>query len=77
MKTLLNVVLMLAWLSVYLGVVYVAGQYRLTRARAVGAVGRDEFRAETDLGVWFVTLVTGIMLGAVAFFAAKAFGVLL
>jgi ABC-type thiamin/hydroxymethylpyrimidine transport system permease subunit len=77
MKTLLNVVLVLAWLSAYLSVVYVAGQYRRTRARAVGAVGRDEFRAETDLGVWFVTLVTGILLGAVAFFAAQAFGVLL
>jgi ABC-type thiamin/hydroxymethylpyrimidine transport system permease subunit len=77
MKTLLNVVLVLAWLSVYLGVVYVAGQYRRTRTRTLGVVGRDEFRAEKDLGVWFVTLVTGIMLGAVAFFAAKAFGVLL
>jgi ABC-type thiamin/hydroxymethylpyrimidine transport system permease subunit len=77
MKTLLNVVLVLAWLSVYLGVVYVAAQYRRTRARALGVVGRDEFRAETDVGVWLVTLVTGIALGAVAFFAAKALGVLL
>jgi ABC-type thiamin/hydroxymethylpyrimidine transport system permease subunit len=76
MKTLLDLVLVLAWLSVYLGVVYVAGQYRRTRARALGVVGRDEFRAENDLGVWCVTLVTGVMLGAAAFFAAKVFGAL-
>jgi ABC-type thiamin/hydroxymethylpyrimidine transport system permease subunit len=76
MKTLLNVVLVLAWLSVYLGVVYVAAQYRRTRARELGVVGRDEFRAEKDMGVWWVTLVTGVMLGAAAFIAAKAFGAL-
>ena len=76
MKTLLNVVLVLAWLSVYLGVVYVTGQYRRTRARELGVVGRDEFRAEKDVGVWCVTLVTGVTLGAAAFFAAKVLGAL-
>jgi len=76
MKTLLNVVLVLAWLSAYLGAVYVAGQYRRSRARALGVAGRDEFRAEKDMGVWCVTLVTGVMLGAAAFFAAKVFGAL-
>ncbi len=74
MRTLLNIFLVLAWLSAYLGVVYAAGHYRRTRARALGVAGRDEFRAEKDLGVWFVTLVTGIILGTAAFVAAKAFG---
>jgi hypothetical protein len=76
MKILLNVVLLLAWLTVYLGVLYAAGQYRRARARELGVVGRDEFRAENDVGVWCVTLVTGVMLGAAAFFGAKAFGAL-
>jgi ABC-type thiamin/hydroxymethylpyrimidine transport system permease subunit len=76
MKTLLDVILLFAWLAIYLGVVYAAGQYRRTRARALGAAGRDEFRAEKDVGVWFVTLVTGVMLGAAVFFAARMFGAL-
>jgi ABC-type thiamin/hydroxymethylpyrimidine transport system permease subunit len=76
MKSALDVILILAWLSAYLGVVYVAGQYRRARTRALGFAGRDEFRAEKDVGVWCVTLVTGVMLGAAAFFAAKVFGAL-
>jgi ABC-type thiamin/hydroxymethylpyrimidine transport system permease subunit len=76
MKPLLDVILILAWLSAYLGVVYVAGQYRRARTRALGVAGQGGFRAEKDLGVWFVTLVTGILLGAAAFFVTTAFGAL-
>jgi ABC-type thiamin/hydroxymethylpyrimidine transport system permease subunit len=76
MKTLLNVVLLLAWLGVYLGVVYAAGRYRHARARALGTAGQNEFRAEKDLGLWLVNLVTGVLLCAAAFFAAKVFGAL-
>jgi len=76
MKLLLDVILILAWLSAYLGVVYFAGQYRRARVRALGIAGRGGFRAEKDLGVWFVTLVTGILLGAAAFFVTTVFGAL-
>ena len=74
MKPLLDVILILVWLSAYLGAVYFAGQYRRARVRALGVAGRDEFRAEKDVGVWCVTLVTGVMLGAAALFAATVFG---
>jgi hypothetical protein len=76
MKTLLNVILLLAWLGVYLGIVYAAAQYRRTRARVLGLTGRYEYRAERDLGLWCVSLVTGVALCAVAFFGAKMFGAL-
>ena len=76
MKSLLDVILILAWLSAYLGVVYCAAQYRRAREGAFGFAGRNEFRAEKDVGVWCVTLVTGVLLGAAAFFAARLFGAL-
>lgn len=77
MKTLLNLFLLVGWLSAYLAVVYVAGHYRRARTRDRGVAGPDEFRAENDTGVWLVTLVTGIVLGVAAFFATRAFGSLL
>ena len=76
MKPLLDIILILVWLSAYLGVVYFAGQHRRARVRALGIAGQDEFRAEKDVGVWCVTLVTGIFLGAAAFFVTTVFGAL-
>ena len=77
MKPLLDVILILAWLSAYLGVVYVAGQYR--RARALRPRDRRTGRVsgpKKTLGVWLATLVTGILLGAAAFFVTRVFGAL-
>ena len=74
MKTVMEIALLLTWLAAYLGVAYGVGQYRRSRLRALGVTGRSEFRAERDLGVWVALLVTGLLLGASAFFAALALG---
>jgi hypothetical protein len=74
MKTAVEIALLLTWLAVYLGVAYEVGLYRRSRLRALGVIGRSDFRAEKDLGVWFALLVAGLLLGATAFFAAQALG---
>jgi hypothetical protein len=74
MKTLMEIALLLAWLAAYLGVTYGVGNYRRGRLRALGIGGRSDFRAEKDWGVWLALLVTGILLGATAFFAAQTLG---
>ena len=74
MKTLMEIALLLTWLAAYLGVAYAVGQYRRSRLRALGISGRFDFRAERDVGVWVALLVTGLLLGASAFFAALALG---
>lgn len=74
MKTLMEIALLLTWLAAYLGFAYAVGQYRRSRLRALGISGRSDFRAERDVGVWVALLVTGLLLGASAFFAALALG---
>lgn len=74
MKTVMEIALLLTWLAAYLGVAYAVGQYRRSRLRALGISGRSDFRAERDVGVWVALLVTGLLLGASAFFAALALG---
>jgi len=74
MKTALEIALLLTWLAVYLGVAYGVGQYRRSRLRALGVIGRSDFRAEKDWGVWVALLVAGVLLGATAFLASLALG---
>jgi hypothetical protein len=74
MKSLLDVILILAWVGTYLAVVYGVGRYRRARALALGIVGPHEYRADKDPGLWFAVFVAGALLCAVAFFVSGAVG---
>jgi uncharacterized membrane protein len=74
MKTLLDVILILAWVVVYLAVVYGVGRYRRARAVALGIAGPHEYRADKDAGLWLAVFVAGTLLCAVAFFVTGAGG---
>ena len=74
MKSLLDVILILAWVVTYLGVVYGVGRYRRARALALGIVGPHEYRADKDVGLSLAVFVTGVLLGAAAFFVTGAVG---
>ena len=72
MKSLLDVVLILAWVVTYLAVVYGVGRYRRARALALGFVGPQEYRADKDAGLSLAVFVAGALLCAAAFFVAGA-----
>jgi hypothetical protein len=74
MKSLLDVILILAWVVTYLAVVYGVGRYRRARALALGIAGPHEYRADKDPGLWFAVFVAGALLCAVAFFVSGAVG---
>jgi hypothetical protein len=74
MKSLLDVILILAWVVTYLAVVYGVGRYRRARALALGIAGPNEYRADKDPVLWFAVFVAGALLCAVAFFVSGAVG---
>ena len=74
MKSLLDVALILAWVVVYLAVVYGVGRYRRARALSLGIVGPHEYRADKDAGLWLAVFVAGALLCAAAFFVTGAVG---
>jgi hypothetical protein len=74
MKSLLDVILILAWVVIYLAVVYGVGRYRRARALALGIAGPHEYRADKDPGLWFAVFVAGALLCAAAFFVSGAVG---
>ncbi len=74
MKTFVELAMLIVWLAAYLGVAYGVGHYRRSRLHTLGIAGRHDFRAEKDWGVWLALLVTGILFGIMAFFAAQALG---
>jgi len=74
MKTILDVVLIIGWVSAYLAIVYVVGNYRQARARALGVAGPHDYRAEKDAGLWLAAFLAGTLLCALAYVATKAFG---
>jgi hypothetical protein len=74
MKSLLDVILILAWVVIYLAVVYGVGRYRRARALALGIAGPHEYRADKDPGLWFAVFVAGALLCVVAFFVSGTVG---
>jgi hypothetical protein len=74
MKSLLDVILILAWVVTYLAVVYGVGRYRRARALALGIAGPHEYRADKDPGLWFAVFVAGALLCVVAFFVSGTVG---
>jgi hypothetical protein len=59
MKTFIDVILIVAWVLVYLAVVNAVGQYRRARAHASGSTARTEYRADRDVALKLVVLFIG------------------
>ena len=74
MKTALDVMIIITWVTAYLAVVYGVGHYRRTRAIMLGLMCPHEYRAEKDPGLRLVVFLAGTLLGVVAYLAARAFG---
>lgn len=74
MKTVVDLALLVAWVSGTLAVVYGVGHYRRVRVRRLGLLGPNEYRAEKDAALWLAVFLAGTLLGAVACLAAIAVG---
>lgn len=74
MNLLLDTILFLAWITVYLAVVFWIGHYRRARAHALGPTGRSDYRADKDMGLWLTVFVVGVLLFFVVYFVTRALG---
>jgi len=74
MKTALDLIFIISWITAYLTVVYVVAHYRRARATVLGLVEGHEYRAEKDAVLWLVVFLAGTLLGAIAYFGANALG---
>jgi hypothetical protein len=74
MKTALDLIFVILWITAYLTVVYVVAHYRRARATVPGLVEGHAYRAEKDAVLWLVVFLAGTLLGAIAYFAANALG---
>jgi hypothetical protein len=73
MKSLLDILLLLAFIVTFLGLVYAVGQIRGARLKARGARGGGQYQAERDPGVRAAILIVGLLLGVAAYFVSQAF----
>ena len=74
MKTALDLIFIISWITAYLTVVYVVAHHRRARATVLGLVDGHEYRAEKDAVLWLVVFLAGTLLGAIAYFGANALG---
>ncbi len=62
MKAFLNVVLFLAWVTVYLLGISWISHYRKAMVHALGPSARTGYRADRDIGLWLMVFVLGLLL---------------
>jgi hypothetical protein len=74
MKPLLDTVLLLAWIVMFLGLVYVVGHVRGVRLKARGGLEDGQYQAERDIRVRAAILVVGLLLGVAVYFVSRALG---
>jgi hypothetical protein len=74
MKSLLDTVLFLAWVSVYLVAISWVSRYRKSRVHALGPSGRSDYRADKDIVLWLTVFVLGVLLFLLAYVATQAIG---
>jgi hypothetical protein len=74
MKSLLDTVLFLAWVSVYLGGISWVSRYRKSRVHALGPTGRSDYRADKDIVLWLSVFVLGVLLFLLAYVATQTIG---
>jgi hypothetical protein len=71
MKSLLDTVLFLAWVSVYLAGISWVSSYRKSRVHALGSTGRSDYRADKDVALWLVVFVLGVLLFFLAYVTTR------
>ncbi len=69
MKTLVDLVLFLAWVLAYLGIMYRLGRHR--HAHAVGPIGPREYRPDMDVPFRLATFLVAGGLGLCAYLASR------
>ncbi len=69
MKTVVDLVLFLAWVLAYLGIMYRLGRYR--HAHAVGPMGRAEYRPDSDVPFRLATFLVAGGLGLCVYLASR------
>jgi len=74
MKTLLNTILFLAWVSVYLLAISWVTHHRMARLRVLGPSGRSDYRADKDIVLWLTVFVLGILLLVLVYVATNVVG---
>jgi hypothetical protein len=74
MKTLLNLVGFLAWVSLYLWAALWAARHRHARMRALTTQASSAYRADRDLGLQFLLLLLGVLSLAVVYLLGRALG---
>jgi hypothetical protein len=74
MRYVMDIFVFLAWIAVYLSLVYGIVRYRRAQACALGTHGRNEYRPEKDFGARFAIFLVGILLAAVTYLVLRSLG---
>ena len=61
MKTVLDIIVFVAWVAASLTAVSVIGHYRRTHAHVVGPAGRNEYRADRDMALQLIVFLIGVL----------------
>ncbi len=61
MKTLLNMIVLIAWVALSLAAVSMVGHYRKRHAHVSGATTCDEYRADRDFALQLIVFFIGVL----------------
>lgn len=74
MKPLSDVVLFLAWISMYLTAVWCVACYRKAKVHALGPTRQVVYRADKDLVLRLAIFILGAVMLLVGYFATRMIG---
>lgn len=74
MKSLLDAILFLAWVTAYLTAVSWVARYRKARVHALGPSRYMEYRSDRDIALRLAILVLGAVMLLVGYFATRMIG---
>lgn len=74
MKTILGMIVFVAWVAMSLAIVSLVGHYRRTHAHVGGAVGRNEYRADRDVALQLIVLLIGVLSVVVVYALGRVVG---
>ena len=72
MKLLVDIILLLAWITAYLAVVFWVGCFRRARAHPLGPTGRIDYRADKDVALRILVFVVGVVSFFLVYLATQA-----
>jgi hypothetical protein len=74
MKSLLDAVLFLAWVTAYLTAVSWVARYRKAKVHAWGPTRHTEYRTDKDVALRLAIFILGAVMLLVAYFATRMIG---